>query len=203
WPATLVVQLSDECGTVVNNGSVAANFSNGDAPLSLISDRATGTYSATWQPGVIAADMTITIRANAGTLAPATQQLSGSVSVNTAPVLAKGGTLHNLNPVIGGALAPGTVAQVFGTGLAAATASASTIPLPTVFGGTTMLVGGIEAPIYFASSGQLTVQIPNELAPNRQYPVIVSANGALTLPDIIDVVAVQPGVAQFADGGLI
>jgi uncharacterized protein (TIGR03437 family) len=75
--------------------------------------------------------------------------------------------------------------------------------LPTNFSGTTMLVGSLEAPIYFASGTQLTVQIPNELAPNRQYPVIVSANGALTLPDLIDVVQVQPGVAQFSDGGLI
>jgi uncharacterized protein (TIGR03437 family) len=66
-----------------------------------------------------------------------------------------------------------------------------------------VLVGPYEAPLYYVSPGQLVVQLPNELPANRTYPILVSANGALTVPDQIDIVAIQPGVAAFSDGRLI
>ena len=203
WPAVLTVQLNDDCGSPVTSGSVVASFSNGDPALSLRSGGQNGTYSTSWQAGTVTSQMVVTLQASAGTLQPATAQLTGAVSQNQAPVLAKDGTLHNLNPVVGAALAPGTIAQVYGTGLAGTTASPGVLPLPTTFNSTMMLIGGILAPLYYLSSGQLNVQIPNELAPNQQYATIVSANGALTLPDQIDVVPAVPGVAAFAGGQVI
>jgi uncharacterized protein (TIGR03437 family) len=71
------------------------------------------------------------------------------------------------------------------------------------FSGTFMLIGGIQAPLYFVSPGQLDVQVPVELAPNQQYTAIVSANGALTLPVTLNVVPVQPGMAANPDGTVI
>ena len=38
WPATLIVQLNDDCASPVTNGNVVASFSNGDAPLNLVGD---------------------------------------------------------------------------------------------------------------------------------------------------------------------
>jgi uncharacterized protein (TIGR03437 family) len=203
WPATLVLQLTDNCGSPVLNGSMVASFSNGDPPLSLLSDRATGAYSATWQPRAAAAQTAITVRASGGTLQPAMAQFNGAVGPNTAPVLFPNGTVNNSFIVAGGALAPGTVAQVFGSGLAASPIVLPPPPIPPQFNGTMMLVGGMQAPLYFVSDGQLDVQIPFELPPNRQYSVIVSANGALTLPDTINVTPVSPGITSFADGTVI
>jgi uncharacterized protein (TIGR03437 family) len=203
WPAALIVQLSDDCGAAVTNGSVVASFSNGDPPLSLRGDGQNGTYSTTWQAGVVTPEIVVTLQAAAGTLQPATAQLTGGISQNQAPVLAKNGTLHNLNPVVGGPLAPGTISQVYGSGLAATTVSPGVLPLPTTFNGTFMLIGGFSAPLYYLSNGQLDVQIPSELAPNQQYATIVSANGALTLPDQIDVVPAVPGVVASGDGQIV
>ena len=203
WPAALIVQLNDDCGAAVTNGSVVASFSNGDPPLSLRGDGQNGTYSTTWQAGVVTPQMVVTLQAAAGTLQSATAQLTGGISQNQAPVLAKNGTLHNLNPVVGGPLAPGTISQVYGSGLAATTVSPGILPLPTTFNGTFMLIGGISAPLYYLSNGQLDVQIPSELAPNQQYATIVSANGALTLPDQIDVVPAVPGVVASGDGQIV
>jgi uncharacterized protein (TIGR03437 family) len=203
WPAVLIVQLNDDCGAAITNGSVVASFSNGDPPLSLRGNGQGGTYAASWQAGTVTPQMVVTVQAVAGTLQPATAQLTGGVSQNQAPVLAKDGTLHNLNPVVGAALAPGTIAQVYGSGLAVATALPGALPLPTTFNGTLMLIGGISAPLFYLSSGQLNVQIPSELAPNQQYATIVSANGALTLPDQIDVVPAVPGIAAFPSGQII
>ncbi len=117
WPATLTVQLNDDCGNSVTGANVVASFSNGDPALTLLGD-GQGNYSATWQPGSTSAQARVTIEAVAGSLAPAQFQILGSISGNQVPVLARNGTLNNLNPVIGGALAPGTVAQVYGSALA-------------------------------------------------------------------------------------
>ena len=201
WPATLVVQLNDNCGNSIPNGSVVASFSNSDPPLTLRGDHATNTYSATWQPGAVQPQMTIALQGTAPSLQPATAQLIGAINGNSAspPTLLPNGTLHiDFNgPVaqsLGAGLAPGNVAQVYGTGLAPALTGSATVPLQTQINGTFMLIGGIQAPLFFVSQSPIAVQIPAELTPNQQYSAIVSANGALSLPITIDVVPVQPGV---------
>jgi len=202
WPANLIVRLNNDCGQAVTNGQVVASFSNGDAPLSLKSD-GQGNYSATWQPYSVSSQMQVTLRATAGSLQPAVFELLGSISQNQAPFLARNGTVHNLNPVSGAALAPGTIAQVYGAGLATGVATPNFLPLPPSFNGTSVLVGGFAAPLYYLSAGQLDVQIPNELQPNQTYSIVVSVNNALSVPDQIDIVPAMPGVAAYSNGELI
>jgi len=202
WPATLSVRLNDDCGNSVPNANVVASFSNGDPPLTLLRD-AQGTYSATWQPGATSTQVQVTLQAVANSMPPAQFQILGSISANQVPVLARNGTLHNLNPVVGGALAPGTVAQVYGSALASTALAPNILPLPPSFNGTNVIVGGFSAPLFYLSSGQLNVQIPNELTPNQTYPIVVSVNGALTLPDLIDIVPAMPGVAAYSNGDII
>jgi len=67
-------------------------------------------------------------------------------------------------------------------------------------GGTSVIVGGLEAPLYFVSPGQVNAQIPFELTPGQPYQVIVSNNGALTTPETIQSTAVTPGVASLPSG---
>jgi uncharacterized protein (TIGR03437 family) len=215
WPATLIVQLNDDCGNAVTNGAAVASFSNGDPALSLSGDHQTGTYSATWQPGVVTPQMTVTVRATAPLLPAATAQWIGGIDQNTAspPALVPNGILHiffnaQTAATVGGGFAPGNVAQVYGTGLSSTTGSTGVVPLPTQFNGTFMLVGNTQAPLYYvanipAAQFGLNIQIPFELTPNRQYATIVSANGALTLPQMIDVVPLQPGMAVLTDGSVI
>jgi large repetitive protein len=195
WPATLIVQLNDDCASPVTNGNVVASFSNGDAPLNLAGD-SLGNYSATWQPGGVNANMVVTLNASAASLQPATAQLYGGIAPNQTPppTLAPGGTLNNLNPVVGAPLSPGTIAQVYGTGLAPAAASTGPAPLPIKFGTTFALVGATQAPLYSLSSGQINIQIPYEVAANQQTPIILSVNNALTLPLMLNMVAAAPGV---------
>jgi uncharacterized protein (TIGR03437 family) len=207
WPATLIAQLNDDCGQPVTSGSVIASFSNGDAPLTLRGD-GLGNYSTTWQPcalpACITAQMVVTLSAAAGSLPTVTAKLIGGITTNSAaaPTLGRGGTVNAFYRTAA-AVAPGTIAEVYGTGLATFTGEPKLLPLPNSYSGTFMLVGGLSAPLYYLSDGQLDVQIPNELATNQQYAVVVSSNNALTLPDTIDVVQGQPGVAAFPDGHAI
>jgi len=60
------------------------------------------------------------------------------------------------------AFAPGMILSVFGSQLAASTQAASSLPLPATLGGASATVNGIPAPFYYASPGQLNVQIPYE-----------------------------------------
>jgi len=209
WPATLIVQLNDNCGNAVKGGSVVANFSNGDAPLALAGGNA-NTYSATWQPGNVFPETTITLNATAGTLAPAVETLTGNVNANSAapPVLLPDGTLHiffdlSTADALGAGLAPGNVAQVYGSGLGPAMVTgATTVPLPPQLDGTFLLVGGIQAPLYYVFNDPIAVEIPFELAPNQQYAAVASVNGALSLPITLTIVPVQPGIALNPDGSV-
>lgn len=201
WPATLIVKLNDDCANAVTSGNVVAAFSNGDAPLNLVADQL-GNYSATWQPGDVNASMVITLNAAASGLASATAKLYGGVGSNETPppALAPNGTVNNLNPVVGAALSPGTIAQVYGSGLGSAPVSTGSAPLPTNFNGTFALIGSTEAPLYFLSSGQINIQIPFQATGTQQMPIVLSVNNALTLPQMLSIVPATPGVLSKDDG---
>ena len=205
WPTPLSIYLVNNCGAFVTDGQVTATFTNGDPPLSLsLVNAATGLYSATWTPRNAASQVTIQARAtNAGGLAPATAQIAGSVLPNQAPVVNPLATVNPFNPQVGGALAPGTIIAIYGANLATQTGQPTTIPLATNFNGTSVIIGGRPAPLYYVSSGQINAQVPFELDPTKQYQVVVSANGAIATPQTIQMTSAVPGLAAFTNGTLI
>ncbi len=204
WPRSISVRLFDDCGNVVPNGQVVAEFSNGDVPQFLrVNDAINGVYANDWVPVHPLSQITITTRAVAPGLANGTAQVTGSVTPNNAPTLAQNGTLHNLNPVVGGPLAPGTIVQIFGTNLAAAATQATMLPLPLDLDNTSVLIQGQSVPLYYVSPNQINAQLPTNLVPGRQYQILVTANGALTEPRPFNTQTVTPGVARFANGEII
>ncbi len=211
WPTPLAVQLVDDCANPISNASVVASFSNGDSPVALqLSSSKNAVYSATWNPHGTSSQVTVTARATAPSLQSATAQIVGAILPNQVPILYPHGTLHNMNPQPGAPLAPGTIVQIYGSGLSPAALQTS-LPLPANVNDTIVLIGGIAAPLYYVSDGQINAQIPLELAAGRQYQILISANGALTIPDTLDIEPVTPGVAaqsgviiaQHADGSYV
>jgi uncharacterized protein (TIGR03437 family) len=61
-------------------------------------------------------------------------------------------------------VAPNQIVTIFGSNLATSTAQASRFPLPTELGGARVLLDGVPAPLLFASSGQINLVAPAELA---------------------------------------
>jgi uncharacterized protein (TIGR03437 family) len=197
WPALVAVNLIDNCGTAIMNGQVTATFSNGDPPLFLAAvSGSAGLYSATWTPRGTSAQVSITAAATAPGFALTTAKISGQLGPNEAPVIAQNSVLQIFDPAVGGSLAPGNVIQVYGTGFAQQT-SIPQLPLPPTAGGTSLIIGGLQAPLFYVSPGQIDAQIPYELAGGKQYQVIVSANGALSAPVPIQVNSVAPGVLPY------
>jgi uncharacterized protein (TIGR03437 family) len=72
--------------------------------------------------------------------------------------------------------APGMVMSVFGFNLSQSTAPAAMLPLPPSLGGASVTINGVSAPFYYASPGQLNVQIPYDTAPG--IAILRVSNGA-------------------------
>jgi uncharacterized protein (TIGR03437 family) len=89
------------------------------------------------------------------------------------------------------AAAPGSIAAAFGTALTDGVEVASTIPLPSSLAGATLTVNGVDAPVFFASPGQINVQIPWE-AP------VGSTTATLTIGAQSSTAAMS--IAQYAPG---
>src|SRR5258708_5660631 len=60
-------------------------------------------------------------------------------------------------------VAPGAVISILGTGLATASAAASTFPLPATLGDVSVLVNGsLQVPLFYVSPSQINAQLPYE-----------------------------------------
>jgi uncharacterized protein (TIGR03437 family) len=207
WPAVYSTRVLDDCGNPVTNATVVLNFSNGEQPMiAQLEDASTGTYTATWNPQT-AGPVTVTARVSSGSslssVMGAVTTTTGAITTNNVPMITRRGTVHNLNPLAGAPLAPGTVAALYGSGLASTSGSPSQVPLPTTFQGTTVTIAGIDTPLFYVGGSQLNLQIPAELPSYGTYPVVVTSNGVVGVPDSITISDVAPGVAAFADGTLI
>ena len=77
------------------------------------------------------------------------------------------------------AVAPGSIAALFGNGLATQTQAAATLPLPTALAGTSVKIGGRAAPLFFASPSQFNLQVPSGLNAGTHF-IEVFTNNATT-----------------------
>lgn len=203
WPTPLVVNVLDDCGNAKADAQVVVTFSNGDPPL-LLSPRDTtsGAFVGTWTPQSISRQITITSQASDTGFKPASIQITGEVTTNSAPILAQNGTVHIFTSQVGTALAPGEIVAIYGTNLAGGIMGSPTVPLSMSLGGTSVIIGGIQVPLYFVSSGQINAQVPFELAPGT-YQILANTNGALSTPVSIQLGAVSPEIAVYSTGNII
>ncbi len=75
------------------------------------------------------------------------------------------------------AIAPGSIVSIYGQGLATVAGAAAGYPLPgATVGGASVTMNGSVAPIFYASSGQLNVQVPYEVS--GAVTVVVSVGGS-------------------------
>ena len=96
------------------------------------------------------------------------------------------------------AISPGSLISIFGSGLAALTANASSNPLPMSLADTSVTVNGIPAPLLFQSPTQLNAQLPWETLVGPA-SVVVRTRGASSAALKITVQPAAPGL--FTDAG--
>lgn len=83
------------------------------------------------------------------------------------------------------AVAPGSIAAIFGSGLATTTASASSQPLPTTLGGTRVTVrdasgNPVLASLLFVSPGQINLVLPASLAAGATPVTVTAGDGTVS-----------------------
>jgi uncharacterized protein (TIGR03437 family) len=107
---------------------------------------------------------------------------SGPAILAQKPVIAPGGVVNGASfkpdPDRGSALTEGQIATIFGSNLAASTATAEGNPLPKTLAGTSVTLGGVSAPLFYVSPGQINFQAPIPLDfLNPLQLVVVTAAG--------------------------
>jgi uncharacterized protein (TIGR03437 family) len=90
-------------------------------------------------------------------------------------------------------LTNGALGSIFGTGLAATTAQASSIPLPISLAGVSVTIGGVPAPLLFVSTTQINLQVPWTLQ-FGQADVIVTSNGSASAGFRATIYSLSPAI---------
>jgi uncharacterized protein (TIGR03437 family) len=107
-------------------------------------------------------------------------------------------TIQSVNDsaAYGPRVAPGSLATLFGGGLASSTASAAAFPLPTNLSGTTVSIGGTLAPLLYVSAGQINFQVPSSTAAG-EVNVVVNGPGGASAAYAVTVTAESPAIYQY------
>ena len=161
----------------------------------VLSNRGLGTLSITGVTGTtasgggwltterVAGTNLISVKTDAGSLAPGSYQGTVSVATNavnspttvpvTMEVVAQSGPVTGYQRVVNNApfasgepLAPGGISAIFGEQLSyKEPAQASSLPLPVELGGARVFVNDRPAPVFYSSYGQINFQLPYDLSP--------------------------------------
>jgi uncharacterized protein (TIGR03437 family) len=101
--------------------------------------------------------------------------------------------------------APGSIVSIYGINLfvvsnGVQSLQATTLPLPMQLGGTSVTVGGVAAPLFYASPGQINAQVPYGIPSGPQQVIVSTASGSSSAVSV-PIQAVQPGLFSASSTG--
>jgi uncharacterized protein (TIGR03437 family) len=103
-------------------------------------------------------------------------------------------------------LSPGAIVSIFGSNLSTAASGVGAAyvngALPTSLGGASVKIGGIAAPLYYVSSGQINAQIPYNVTVGSAVPVVVTVGSSSSAASTIPVVVAAPAIFTYSQNGL-
>lgn len=200
WPVSLLVDVVDDCGTDLDDGSVVASFSNGDPPLSLL-PIGNGRWSATWVPagsGVASTAVTVDAQDSVSNIRGSTALTGGVNTPMDAPVIRPHGIASPANGDNSSPFAPGSLISITGTNLAASTAISNAPPLPNSLNGVTVFVAGLPAAISAVSGQEIDAILPAGLTPNTTQQVLIARGDSYSTPQPISIAPSQPEIFVMA-----
>ena len=128
-----------------------------------------------------------------------------SCAMAQTPVLFDGGVVNGVTYATGQPVAPGSIASLFGSSLAASLAEADSVPLSTTLASVSVTVNGIPAPLFFVSPGQINIQIPWDALPggvnSGPATIVVHAGQLLSNAGSVQIAPVAPAIFTVASGG--
>jgi len=120
---------------------------------------------------------------------------AGCLEAQSAPSIEAGGVVNPASYAAAAQVVPGSLAIAFGNFLLAAPVQAANQPLPDNLDGLSLTFGnGQQAPLYYAASGDVSFQVPWELAGNTQTTLVASINGQTSAPQTVNLAPFAPGL---------
>ena len=98
-------------------------------------------------------------------------------------------------------VAAGSIASVFGSNLSNGQAVAGTMPLPATLASSSFQIGGVIAPLFFASPNQVDLQIPWELAGQPVSMVIGKVGAVTSMQKLVSIAPFAPGIFMLNEPG--
>jgi uncharacterized protein (TIGR03437 family) len=186
-PDSLVVELRDQSGNPMAGVAVTFTATNATVNPATVNTDANGLGATRVTAGGTAGPVTVTARVEN---LPAVTFTATAVAASVTSVLAASYS--------GTALAPECLASAYGQGLATTTQSATSLPLPTSLGQTTVKVtdaAGVErlAPLFFVSPGQINYVVPAGTSPGQATTTVTAGDGKVTVGKVL-IEPVAPGL---------
>lgn len=169
-PQSQTVQISTtETIGVSWNATVTLNNGSGWLTATPLTGSTPGALQVTVNPSSMTAGAyTATITITAAGVASSPQSLT--ITHTMVPGGAAGGpqlvvgafnaASYSRAGALPGAIAPGSIVSIFGTGLATGAGSAASLPLPTSLHGAEVRMNGVLAPLFYVSPTQINAQVP-------------------------------------------
>ena len=185
-PAALVVEVRALNGAALAGLPVEFTALNGSVEPELAVTGASGRASARFTLGAEVGAASVTARV------ASLPEVRFSATARARPIQVSVLAARNGASFLEG-LSPGGVFAIRGTNLATAALAATTTPLPVRLGGTSVRIGGRDAPLYYVSLEQINGQVPYEIAPGPA-SLVVTVDGASSPPLAVPVSAAAPGL---------
>ena len=121
-------------------------------------------------------------------------------SSSSAPVIFPVNTTNNSTGTVNDAsyvpsAVAGSIAAVFGSGLSVGLSSPEiSTPLATVLAQSSFVIGGRAAPLYYASPGQVNLQIPWEMVGQTGAAITATVAGVASNTQLVNLVPFSPGI---------
>jgi uncharacterized protein (TIGR03437 family) len=203
-PVPLAVQVLDDCGQPLRTGQVSVEMDNGDASVELL-PRGDGWWFGSWTPLRETAGFSGLVALAFSTDGALFGEFRDSARVtrnpDPPPAVEVGSIVNAATLAANQPHAPGEFVSFFGIGLADRQETATTLPLPTLLGGTSIQIGGVDVPILFASPGQVNAIVPFGLAARSLHPVVVRRGNRVNAPGSIQILDAHPGVFTVNQSG--
>lgn len=191
----LAVQVYDENYIGISGASVTFQITTGGGTLS--ASQVTTDFAGVAQVSLKLPDVPGPVQVKAS--ASKTVSRTFTLTARPAPVAPQNGVVNAASYTA--ALSPGSIVSIFGTGLAAGTANAGSLPLPTTLASTQVLFDGQPAPLFFVSPGQINALVPFELAGAASTQLRISVLGVISAPITLALSAASPGILTWTQDG--
>ena len=120
-------------------------------------------------------------------------------NIGSPPKTVSAAFVNAANPAAGNAVAPRSIASLYGTNLASSVVAAGAPPLPYTLAGTMVTSGVNSVPLFFVSPGQINLQVPLVAAPSTQSLTVIQGVQSATVQ--VQIKAYAPGIFTTNGGG--